>query len=55
MKENILEYIRENDGVSLVDIFNMVNKNSFHLLFVVELEKENKIELITDKGYIIKD
>lgn len=53
MKKKILKYIQENNGKTLVDIYEEF-KGSFDsgcLMFVTELEQEKKIVLITDKGY----
>ena len=53
MKKKILKYIEENNGKTLVDIYDEF-KGSFYtgcLMFITELEQENKIELITGLGY----
>lgn len=53
MKKKILKFIQENNGKTLVDIYDEF-KGSFHkgcLTFITELEQEKEIELITGLGY----
>ena len=53
MKKKILKYIQENNGKTLVEIYDEF-KGSFDsgcLMFVAELDQERKIELITGLGY----
>jgi len=57
MKDKIYNYIKENKGVSLVDIFdglNLQNKKGNWLVYITELEKENKIRLDPNVGFVIK-
>ena len=53
MKNKILKYIQENNGKTLVDIYDEFI-GSFHkgcLTFITELENEKEIEFIADLGY----
>jgi len=57
MKERIYNYIAENKGVELTDIFyklNLQNEKGTWLVYVKELEKEGSIQLNINKGYVSK-
>lgn len=55
MKKEILKYVSENDGVSLVDIYDTfrdrINGKEI-CFFVTALCDDGDIELITDVGYV---
>ena len=57
MKDHILKYISKNNGVDLVDLYNIFSAHTLALDLMAEVEElinEEKIELIIGKGFIIK-
>ncbi len=56
MKEQIFKYITENEGTSLIEIYDKFKRDqeaTLMIAFIQELENENKIKLSAIGGYSV--
>jgi len=57
MKEKVLQFIKDNEGCDLIQIFNQF-KEEYKSLIIIgvinELQRQEKIELKTGVGYFVK-